>query len=211
MIKKRFQTCLKFDCKPTKKFRAKSISIENVSTCSNSQSTTPRESAKKTFNFDTQELFYEEQIPSENSMFNVDMFFDKSNSQTELDILDAKNLKIDMFASFSSQIDNIDRYYGQISTFYRQKSIELESVLVVSNGLGLEINNILNINSQVSNQVDNIMNQINKLNEQREFLSSEESSNFHIISYIELILQFIQQIKVKINMLWTLTKRGGRI
>jgi len=214
MIKKRFQTCLKFDCKPTKRYRNKSISIETVSTCTNSRVPSPRDStnAEKSvnvINFETQDIEIDEQ---NNNIFNVDMFFDKNkNSQKEFDILDENNLKIDMFSSFSTQIENLDNYYGQLSTFYKQKSMELESVLAVSNGLGLEISNIFNINSQVSGQVEYLMSQINKLNDQRQFLSTEESCKLHIVSYIELILQLIQQIKIKMNMLWTLTKQGGRV
>jgi len=213
MIKKRFQTCLKFDCKPTKRFRNKSISIETASTCTNSRVPSPRDSAnadaekKVVVNFENQDIEIDEQ---NNNIFNVDMFFDKK-SQKEFDILDVNNLKIDMFSSFSTQIENLDNYYGQLSTFYKQKSMELESVLAVSNGLGLEINNIFNINSQVSCRVEYLMSQINKLNDQRQFLSTEESCKIHIVSYIELILQLIQQIKIKMNMLWTLTKQGGRI
>jgi len=210
MIKKRFQTCLKFDCKPTKRFRNKSISIDAMSTCTGSQVSTPRDSAQK-ISFDNQDIYIDEQIPMGNNIFNVDMFFDSKSKQYEFDILDVNNLKIDMFSPFSSQIDNLDNYYGQIRTFYKQKSMEVENVLTVSKGLGLEINNIFNINSQVSSQVECLMSQINKLNDQRQSLNTEESCKYHILSYIELILQLIQQIKIKVNMLWTLTKKGGKI
>jgi len=208
MIKKRFLTNLKFDCKAVK--RRRSVYIHEVSTCSHSQSTTPK--GPVTSEVNSQHSSSDDQNSSfeSNNVFHINMLPDR-NDLIGLEILNANHLKIDLCASFSSQMKKLDNYYCQITKFYKQKSVELDSILAFSNGLGLEINNILNINAQVSTTVEGLMDQIHRLHKERENLSTEESYKVHTVSYIENVLQLIQQIRLKINMLWTLTKRGARI
>jgi len=203
MIKKRFQTVLKFSCKkPSKRRSITKPTFSNLSIDNNlsTRSNTPRSSqgpSSQTIASDNQTV---------KDSFNVDAFFDRSvkRGELEFDILSASNLKIDLCASYASQIDNIDKYFSQVSLFYTEKSLELEQALAKANRMRIEIDNIFNINSQVSNHVELLMSELKQMQRERNSAMSDQSYKSYIVRYIEVILVIIQQIKVKLNLLQSL-------
>lgn len=222
MIKKRFQTFLKFNVKkPSKKNRNKGrkeshlsfVSLSNnLSTTCHSVGSTPRSSQGTTgFSYSTNTIgnninndicFNTIQSVKDEEMsgvFNVDMFFDK---EKDLDnILSPNCLKIDIHSSYASQIENIDKYFSQICLFYTEKSLQLEQALINSNKSEAEIDYIVNIKSQVSGQVEILMNKVRQMQKERNAIMSEQYYKCYIVKYIEIILQIIQQIKIKISLI----------
>jgi len=122
------------------------------------------------------------------------------NEELEFDILSPNYLKIDLLSSFSAQVENIEKYFSQISLLYTEKSLLLEQAIVKSNKLRFEIDNIININSQVSKEVEQLMAKVNQMHREKTTLVSEQTCKLYIVRYIEIILQIIQQIKIKINL-----------
>jgi len=122
------------------------------------------------------------------------------NDEVEFDILSPNYLKIDLLSSFANQVDNIDKYFSQISLFYTEKSLMLEQAIVQSNKSRLEIDNIININSQASKEVELLMAKVHQIHREKTTLMSEQACKIYIVRYIETILQIIQQIKLKINL-----------
>jgi len=190
MIKKRFQTFLKFTCKKHKKSKAKS-SFHNtsVSTASHSQVSTPRSSQGP--------------VSRDSNAFNTDSFYNNIVVE-EPDILSANYFKVDLLSPVSTQIENIDKYFSQICLFYTEKSLKLEHAIAKTNKSGLEISNILNINSQVSNEVQGLMNKVHVMHGERTTLMTEQACKMFIVRYIEIVLQIIQQIKIKLNLFHSL-------
>jgi len=221
MIKKRFQTVLKFNCKkPSKRNRNKPnipIYIENsLSTRSGSKQSTPRSSQgpfsqnitprssqgplSQNFANDITQTIKKEET------FNVDVFFgrDLIRDDLEFDILSANYLKIDLCASYVSQIENIDRYFSQVCVFYTEKSLQLEQALARVDRSRIEIDNIININSQVSKHAESLMCEIRQMQRERTSVMSDQLYKGYIVRYIEIILVIIQQVKVKLNLLQSL-------
>jgi hypothetical protein len=229
MIKKRFQTVLKFNCKKTsKRNRTKSkfantscnLTINTDLINASSNASTPRSSLGPTpksvkssmsamlgSNKSTQLSI----TPmNDNNPFNVDLFFDKEvksfesnnmnvNAFSDFDILSANYLKIDLHASYANQVENIDKYFSQICLFYTEKSLQLEQAILHKSGF--EIDNIVNINSQVSSQVEMLMNKISQMQKERVNITSDQCYKTYIVKYIETILQIIQQIKIKVSLI----------
>jgi len=195
MIKKRFQTHLKFTCakqkKSRNKLRSSFSSNVNLSTRSHSQVSTPRSSqgphSRTSFEMNT---------------LNVEKMV--RNEEVEIDVLSPNFFKIDLLSSFSSQVENIDNYFSQICLFYTEKSLLLEQAIVNSYKSGLEIDNIINISSQVSKEVELLMSQVHQMHREKNTLMSEQACKMFIIKYIEIILQIIQQIKTKISLFQSL-------
>jgi hypothetical protein len=220
MIKKRFQTYLKFDCKRSKRVRKPKIttrifteneSVDNFNFLSTNlsgiptRSNTPRSSATA--------VIYEQ--PKED--FNVENYFDKksfksnntySECDSNFDVLSASNLKFDLLSSYSSQIDNIDKYFSQICLFYTEKSLKLEQAIAKGDRSKPEIANIIIINSQVSSHVNTLMCEVRQMQRDRfEKMGTALSDQFYktyIVRYIEIVLNIIQQIKLKLNLFQTL-------
>jgi len=184
MIKKRFQTYLKFTCAKQKKSRSKRSSFSSnvsLSTRSHSQISTPRSSQGPISRVSNETLNIEKE-------------------EEEIDVLSPTFFKIDLLSSFSNQVENIDKYFSQICLFYTEKSLLLEQAIVKSNKSGIEIDNIININTQVSNQVELLMSQVHQIHREKTTLMSEQACKLYIVKYIEIILQIIQQIKTKISL-----------
>jgi len=220
MIKKRFQTFLKFNCKKStrrnrknSKISQNSLSINLNNSTSNSFVSTPKGSSqgvitpRSSLGAITPRSTQVSITPIEetNSNFNVDLFFDRElpqqKSEFDLDIFSCNYLKIDLHSSYSNQIENIDKYFSQICLFYTEKSLQLEQSIAKSTKSGFEIDNIVNINSQVSNQVEMLMSKIHQMQKERVNISSEKCYKAYIVKYIEIILQIIQQIKIKVNLI----------
>jgi len=196
MIKKRFQSYLKFHCKKKSRGKKSFSSFHNLPTRSHSQVSTPRSSQGPSSIASVSEFKNE-------TNFNVENFFHRE--ELDFDIFNAQHLKIDMLASYSSQIENIDKYFSQICLFYTEKSLRLEQAIARSNRSGFEIDNILNINSQVSSQIESFMNQVRQMQREKTLtFMTEQAYKLYIVRYIETILQIIQQIKVKVSLFQSL-------
>jgi len=195
MIKKRFQTYLKFSCKKLK--RNKKSSFHDRSTRSHSEISTPR-SSQGPASRDNNNFSFQGQ--------NVDTFFDKDKVKRdeEFAILSSEYFKIDLQASFSNQIENIDKYFSQICLFYTEKSLLFEQAISLSNKSGFEIDNILNMNSQVSSEVEQMMRKVHQMHVEKTTFMNEQAYKMYIIRYIEIILNIIQQIKLKLNLFHSL-------
>jgi len=192
MIKKRFQTYLKFACKKLKKHKKSSFHHGNGSTRSHSQISTPRSSQGPSSR--------ENNIQGQN--FTVDSFFDKDKvkGDEEFGILSSDYFKIDLKASYSNQIENIDKYFSQLCLFYTEKSLLLEQVIARTNKSGFEIDNIFYLNSQVSSEIELLMSKVHQMHVEKTTFMTEQAHKMYIVRYIEMILHIIQQIKIKLNL-----------
>jgi hypothetical protein len=122
MIKKRFQTVLRSNCKRSVRRKRNS----EISTKCNSIANTPRNSSSsipdKTSRA-SEDLF-------ENYKGTFDTFYETVGQRSvEDDILSASCLNIDLFASYSTQIGNLDNYFNQLCVYKNEKNEKIEKTL----------------------------------------------------------------------------------
>jgi len=224
MLKKRFQTCLKFKCGKGKTSRSARNTVHNFMDSNNYSSNNQMDlNTEKT---PSNKEDYEYQSLSnqiEENEFNVDIFFDnepvvqeKKNVIIEEAIPSFEKVLIHSHGStpecFLKQIDSLDEYLGQLVQFYNEKSKEL-ATLYNSNACFLESDNILNINSQVDNNINILISHILEMKEQFQnaTIPNDESIRNYAVNYIESIIQMISQVKAKVSIIQSIPKRSNNV
>jgi len=150
------------------------------------------------------------QSVNEENNFNIDLFFEPSMPHADRDEINSLDMEFfmespDKMPQYSKQIQYLDDHFNKLLANYQEKCLEMNKI--TQNICGLENDNILNINSQVDNNIDTLIHQIIRIKENVPFATCNEELKIQVVNYIEMIIQIIHHLKVKVDLVQNLQKR----